>query len=71
MNKFSYEALHVGESLRNYRELLGCDPPWVHGDRIFGTRENREAVGASGIRHGLIPLGRKNMKAMESIQEKT
>lgn len=53
------EAGDVGLQLQHYEELFGVKPPYVVGDRMYGTRANRDLLKAEGIRDAFEPRGRK------------
>lgn len=53
------ESGDMKEQLEQYQELFGRAPPWVVGDRIYGTQENRSLTKETKIRDAFIPLGRK------------
>ena len=63
VDKISYENYGEGEHLREhvegYVERFGMKPPWVVGDRSFGTRDNRKWVKEEEIRDAFHLLGRK------------
>ena len=59
--KIRHENYGEGEHLRGhaegYVERFGTNPPWVVGDRSFGTLENREWLKGEEIRDAFHPLG--------------
>jgi hypothetical protein len=52
------DGTYMEQALERYRELYGCYPERVLGDRLFGTRENRRVMKAKGIRFVGKSLGR-------------
>ncbi len=46
------------QALEKYRDLYGCYPERVLGDRLFGNRENRRLMKEKGIRFVGKSLGR-------------
>lgn len=53
------EASDLGDQIGHYQELFGHLPPWVVGDRIYGTQDNRNLTKEAKLRDAFIPLGRK------------
>jgi len=53
------ESGDLRQQLEQYQELFGRQPPWVVGDRIYGTQANRNLTKEKKIRDAFIPLGRK------------
>jgi len=53
------EAGDVALQLECYERRFGVKPPYVVGDRIYGTRDNRKLLKDDGIRDAFQPRGRK------------
>lgn len=64
LDKQEFDAFHEGvalkESLDKHKERFGEEAEIFVGDKIYGTRENREMLKVRGIRGGLVPLGRRS-----------
>ena len=53
------ESGDVASQLANYEDRFGRKPPYVVGDRIYGTNDNRKLLEDNDIRDAFEPLGRK------------
>lgn len=53
------ETGDVGLQLANYAQRFKDKPPYVVGDRIYGTNDNRDLLKEKGIRNAFAPRGRK------------
>jgi IS5 family transposase len=53
------ESGDVALQLANYEELFGVKPPYIVGDRIYGTKDNRKLLKDEEIRDAFEPRGRK------------
>ena len=53
------ESGDVEMQLANYEERFDTKPPYVVGDRIYGTSDNRNVLQDKKIRNAFEPLGRK------------
>ena len=53
------ESCDVALQLANYEDRFGNKPPYVVGDRIYGTKDNRKLLDDSIIRDAFEPRGRK------------
>ena len=53
------ETGDVDLQLGNYEDRFGKKPPYVVGDRIYGTNDNRNLLKDKEIRNGFEPRGRK------------
>jgi IS5 family transposase len=53
------ETGDVEMQLANYEERFGVSPPYVVGDRIYGTKDNRNLLKDKEIRNAFEPRGRK------------
>ena len=57
-NNFN-ESGDVEMQLANYEDRFGAKPPYVVGDRIYGTNDNRNLLKDKEIRNAFEPRGRK------------
>jgi len=53
------ESGDVEMQLANYEDRFGSKPPYVVGDRIYGTVDNRNLLKGKSIRNAFEPRGRK------------
>ena len=53
------ESGDVEMQLANYEDRFGIKPPYVVGDRIYGTNDNRNLLKDKEIRNAFEPRGRK------------
>jgi len=53
------ESGDVALQLANYEDRFGKKPPYVVGDRIYGTKDNRKLLKDEEIRDAFEPRGRK------------
>lgn len=53
------EAGDLAQQIESYQDRFGRNPPSIVGDRIYGTKENRDLTRRSGIRDAFVPRGRK------------
>lgn len=63
------DGVWLEQALEKYRDLYGCYPERVLGDRLFGNRENRRLMKEKGIRFVGKSLGRPS--AGQKEKEKT
>lgn len=53
------ESGDVGLQISNYEDRFGVEPPYVVGDRAYGTNDNRNKLKEKGIRDAFEPRGRR------------
>jgi transposase, IS5 family len=70
--KLDWDNFHDGaildQALEKYRQVYGCYPERVLGDRLYGNRENRQLLKEKGIRFVGRALGRRS--AQQKQEEK-
>ncbi|HVY75495.1 MAG TPA: IS5 family transposase [Puia sp.] len=59
------DGIFLGQALEKYRDLYGCYPERVLGDRLYGNRENRRLMKEKGIRFVGKSLGRPSVGQKE------
>jgi len=60
------EAKYLKESAEEYNRIFGFYPRVIIGDKLYGTRENRDYCKSKGIRLSGPRLGRKSEEIKES-----
>jgi hypothetical protein len=63
------EAKYLKASAEEYKRIFGFYPKVIIGDKLYGTRENREYCKSKGIRLSGPRLGRKTDGAKEAERE--
>jgi len=63
------EAKYLKESAEEYKRIFGFYPRVIIGDKLYGTRENRDYCKSRGIRLSGPRLGRKSEEIKESERE--
>ncbi len=56
----------VREQIKNYETLFGKKPSSFTGDKLYGSRKNRDLMEEEEIRGAFKPLGRKGKQARSS-----
>jgi IS5 family transposase len=56
-----HDGVFLQQALEKYRNLYGCYPAKILGDRLFGNRENRRLMKEKGIRFVGRSLGRPSV----------
>jgi len=64
------EAKYLEESAEEYKRIFGFYPAVIIGDRLYGTRENRNYCKSKGIRLSGPKLGRKTAEIKEAERER-
>lgn len=64
------EAKYLEESAEEYNRIFGFYPAVIIGDRLYGTRENRNYCKSKGIRLSGPKLGRKTTEIKEAERER-
>lgn len=57
------ESGDLAQQIEQYEERFGRKPPWVVGDRIYGTKANRNLTKESHIRDAFAPRGRRPLQS--------
>jgi len=63
------EAKYLKASAEEYKRIFGFYPKVIIGDKLYGTRENREYCKSMGIRLSGPKLGRKTDEGKEAERE--
>jgi len=73
LDRISWDAYNESsdliEQIESYHSRFGFYPEWVSGDKIYGTRENRDYMEARNIKYTGVPLGRPKLLTPELEKE--